>query len=92
MKLPLNYAIINHFVQVDEATADDVIRTLTPEYGNYRGLRRPAVIEAIMTAVSNDLLAESRYEVDAQGVLQVYYKTTPEQRKTIIGYIGNHPY
>lgn len=88
MKTPLNYAILKYFTTVDRASADDVIAALRPEYGDYKALKRAAVVEAIMTAESNALLTEMDYELDEKGVLQVYYTATPEQKETIYGYLG----
>lgn len=88
MKTPLNYAILKYFTTVERASADDVIRALDAEYGDYKAMKRPAVVEAIMTAESNALLTETDYELDDQGVLQVYYTATPEQKETIYHYLG----
>ena len=55
---PLNYAILKYFTKVEEASADDVIRALKPEYGEFKALNKKAVIEALMTAEANGLLAE----------------------------------
>ena len=48
--LPLNYAILKYFTTVERACADDVIAALAPEYGHFKALRKPEVIEALMTA------------------------------------------
>lgn len=92
MKLPLNYAIINYFVQFDEGTVDDVMQILSPNYGKYRSFCRSSIIETLMTAKNNNLLEETRYELDEMGRLQIYYRATPNQRNTITFYIGYHPY
>ena len=79
--LPLNYAILKYFTTVERACADDVIAALAPEYGHFKALRKPEVIEALMTAEKNALLEEV-------GALRVFYATTPESRATIKRYIG----
>lgn len=84
---PLNYAILKYFTTVDEACADDVIEALKPEYGHFKGLKKPAVIEAIMTAEANGLLEESRFELDSAGELRVYYRAHEEGAATINNYI-----
>lgn len=84
---PLNYAILKHFTKVKEACADDVIEALKGEYGNFKALRKPAVIEAIMTAEANGLLEETRYDLDANGELRVYYHAHDEGADTINNYI-----
>jgi DNA-binding PadR family transcriptional regulator len=84
---PLNYAILKYFTTVKEACADDVIDALKAQYGNFKALRKPAVIEAIMTAEANGLLEETRYDVDKQGELRVYYHAHKEGADTINSYI-----
>ncbi len=84
---PLNYAILKYFTKVDEACAEDVIEALKGEYGNFKALKRDAVISALMTAEANGLLEETRYDLDAQGELRVYYRANEEGAATINSYI-----
>lgn len=84
---PLNYAILKHFTKVKEACADDVIEALKGEYGHFKALKKPAVIEAIMTGEANGLLEETRYDLDASGELRVYYRAHEEGAATINNYI-----
>ena len=86
---PLNYAILKHFTKVDEACADDVIEALKGEYGNFKALKKPAVIEAIMTGEANGLLEESRFDLDSKGEVRVYYRAHAEGAATINNYIPN---
>ena len=81
--MPLNYAILMHFTEVERASADDVIAALAPQYGRFRGLRKPAVVEALMTAEKNGLLEEAGYDLDAAGELRVYYCANAESRAAI---------
>jgi len=84
---PLNYAILKHFTKVKEACADDVIEALKGEYGHFKAMKKPAVIEAIMTAEANGLLEETRFEMDSKGELRVYYHAPKECADTINSYI-----
>ncbi|QOX64101.1 hypothetical protein FRZ06_12525 [Anoxybacterium hadale] len=84
---PLNYAILKYFTKVKEACADDVINALKGEYGSFKALKKPAVIEAIMTAEANGLLEETRFDVDSKGELRVYYRAHEEGAATINSYI-----
>ena len=84
---PLNYAILKYFTKVNEACADDVIEALKGEYGSFKALRKPAVIEAIMTGEANGLLEESRFEMGSDGELKVYYRAHEEGAATINSYI-----
>ncbi|MGI6751783.1 MAG: hypothetical protein ACOX4U_04085 [Anaerovoracaceae bacterium] len=87
MKRPLNYAILKYFTTVKEASADDVIQALKGEYGNYKALKKPAVIEAIMTGEANGLLEESRFDLDEKGEVRVFYRAHKEGADTINAYI-----
>ena len=84
---PLNFAILKYFTGVKEACAADVIAALTGEYGHFKALKKPAVVEAIMTAEANGLLQETRYELDGSGRLCVYYAAPAEGSDTINHYI-----
>ncbi len=84
---PLNYAILKYFTTVKEACADDVIEALEDQYGRFKALRKPSVIEAIMTAEANGLLEETRFNLDKQGELRVYYHAHKEGADTINSYI-----
>jgi hypothetical protein len=86
---PLNYAILKHFTKVKEACADDVIGALKGVYGSFKALSKDAVIEALMTAEQNGLLQESRFDMDSQGKLRVYYRAHEEGAATINKYIPN---
>ena len=84
---PLNYAILKYFTKVKEACAEDVIEALKGEYGSFKALKKPAVVEAIMTGEANGLLEETRYDLDANGELRVYYRAHEEGASTINNYI-----
>lgn len=84
---PLNYAILKHFTKVKEACADDVISALKGEYGDFKALSKDAVIEALMTAEQNGLIQESRYDMDSNNKLRVYYHAHAEGAATINKYI-----
>ncbi len=87
MKQPLNYAILKYFTQVEEACADDVINALKNDYGHYRPFKKAAVVEALMTAESNAVLHETRFDLDDNGDIRVYYGASEEERATINYYI-----
>lgn len=84
---PLNYAILKYFTTIKEASADDVIEALKGQYGNFKALRKPAVVEALMTAEANGLLEETRYEFDENKELRVFYHAHKEGADTINSYI-----
>lgn len=87
MKKPLNYAILKYFTKVEEACADDVIEALKPEYGSFKALKKHAIVEALMTAEQNGLIEETRFDLDDNGDLRIYYHAHQEGRDTINSYI-----
>lgn len=84
---PLNYAILKYFTKVEEASAEDVIEALKGEYGSFKALNRKDVVTALMTAEANGLLEETRFELDKNGELRVYYHAHAEGAETINKYI-----
>lgn len=84
---PLNYAILKYFTKVEEACADDVIEALKGEYGNFKALKKNAVITALMTAEANGLIEETRFELDKSNELKVYYHAHEDGAATINKYI-----
>ena len=84
---PLNYAILKYFTKVEEASADDVIEALKGEYSSFKALNKKSVVEALMTAEANGLLAETRFELDSANELRVYYHAPQEGADTINKYI-----
>jgi DNA-binding PadR family transcriptional regulator len=84
---PLNYAILRYFTKVNEACTDDIINALKGEYGNFKALKKKAVITALMTAEANGLIEETKFELDKSGELKVYYRAHADGAATINKYI-----
>jgi hypothetical protein len=84
---PLNYAILKYFTTVKEGSVDDVIEALKGEYGGFRALEKKAVTNALMTAEANGLIEETRFELNKDGELVVYYHAHEEGAATINKYI-----
>ena len=76
MKQPLNYAILRCVLEDGPCDADDVIARLAPEYGRRRAFRRPAVVEALMTANQNGILEETDASLSDEGALLIQYRVT----------------
>ncbi|WP_419781124.1 hypothetical protein [Maridesulfovibrio sp.] len=85
--IPLNYAILKHFTKVEEACADCVMEALKNEYGSFKAFKKPSIINALMTAEANGLLEESRFDLDSNQELRVYYRAHEEGAETINKYI-----
>ncbi|WP_421900619.1 hypothetical protein [Maridesulfovibrio sp.] len=84
---PLNYAILKHFTKVDEACAEDVMEALADQYSSFKAFKKPAIINALMTAEANGLLEESRSDLDSNQQLRVFYRAHAEGAATINKYI-----
>ncbi|WP_297217573.1 hypothetical protein [uncultured Desulfovibrio sp.] len=85
--LPLNYAILRYMTTVPEACAEDVVTALAPRYGRFKALRPLHVRNALLTAVVNGLLEESRCELGPDGELRLYFRAHDEGAATIRKYI-----
>lgn len=84
---PLNYAILKHFVCVEEASADDIMEALEKDYGHFKAFNKAAVLTSLMTAEANLLLEESKSEFDDDKNIRVYYRANEDGKKLINTYI-----
>ena len=84
---PLNYAMLKHFTKVEEASVNDVMDALKNEYGHFKAFTHDALTSAIMTAEANGLLEETRFELNPEKELVVYYRAHEEGAATINYYI-----
>lgn len=85
--IPLNYAILKMFTTIDEGCADSVMDALKGKYGHFKAFKKDAIINALMTAEANGLLEESRFDMDSNEELRVYYRAHEEGAATINQYI-----
>ncbi|QJB57079.1 hypothetical protein [Pseudodesulfovibrio sp. zrk46] len=85
--IPLNYAILKMFTKVEEACADCVMDELRGTYGSFKAFKKPAIIESLMTAEANGLLEETRFDLDENNELRVYFRAHEEGAATINKYI-----
>ncbi|MCL1851879.1 MAG: helix-turn-helix transcriptional regulator [Peptococcaceae bacterium] len=86
--LPFNYAILQLFLRIDEADTGAVMEQLENAYQKSRQFKKPVITEALMTAEANGLLEETRYDLDGEQRLRVFYRVTDEGRAMIETYIG----
>ncbi len=84
---PLNYAILKHFTTVEEASAYEVMEALKDQYGHFRAFKKESILSALMTAEANGLLEESRFDMDDEDMLRVYFRAHAEGAATINRYI-----
>lgn len=84
---PLNYAILKYFTTVEEASAIEVMKALEGEYANFKAFNEKDIVGALMTAEKNGLLEESRFELDSNENLKVYFRAHEEGAATINRYI-----
>ena len=84
---PLNYAILKYMTTVDEVSTDDVMDALRAEYGSWKAFNKNDVLSALMTAEVNGLLEETRYELDSDNEVKLFFRAHPEGAATINSYI-----
>ena len=85
--MPLYYAIVKQFMDGKEYAADDIVKVLSPDYGDYKLLTHKDVEEALSTAKENGLLDESSYDLDDSGELRVHFRVNDFGRDMIGRYI-----
>ncbi|MBB5144221.1 hypothetical protein [Desulfovibrio intestinalis] len=84
---PLNYAILKYMTTVSEACTEDVMAALKGQYSTFRAFTKPAVLTALMTAQANGLVEESRFDLDENDEVRMYFRANAESIATINKYI-----
>ena len=89
MKKPLNFAILKYMTTVSEACTEDVLCALKDGYSSFRAFNKSDVLNALLTAEANGLLEESRYDLDDEGHVRMFFRAHAEGAATINRYISN---
>ena len=89
MKKPLNFAILKYMTTVNEACTVDVLCALKDGYSSFRAFYKADVLNALLTAEANGLLEESRYDLDDEGQVRMFFRAHAEGAATINRYISN---
>ena len=84
---PLNYAILKYMTTVQEACPENVIDALASQYSTFRAFNKADVLTALLTAEANGLLEESRFDLDDDGELRLFFRAHAEGTETINRYI-----
>ena len=85
---PLNYAILKYMTTVKEACPENVIDALSSQYSTFRAFNKADVLTALLTAEANGLLEESRFDLDDDGELRLFFRAHAEGAETINRYIA----
>ena len=85
--LPLYYALMKYYTTVDDACVEDAMEALKGTYSHFKQFKKSSLTEAILTARSNGLLDESRFDLDENNELRVYYKVNDYGTQMIRDYI-----
>ena len=80
-------SVLKQFTDAKEACRADVQEALRAQYGNFKAFKDHAMDEARVAAYSNELIDESRYELDDQGKQVIYYKISQKGIDMINNYI-----
>ena len=86
---PLNFAILKHFTKVEEASALEVMDALKDQYASFKAFNKNDIVNALMTAAANGLIEESRFELDSNNELNVYFRAHADGAATINKYIAD---
>ena len=89
MKKPLNFAMLKYMTTVNEACTEDVLCALKDGYSSFRAFNKSDVLNALLTAEANGLLEESRYDLDDEGQVRMFFRAHAEGAATINRYISN---
>ena len=89
MKKPLNFALLKYMTTVNEACTEDVLCALKDGYSSFRAFNKSDVLNALLTAEANGLLEESRYDLDDEGQVRMFFRAHAEGAATINRYISN---
>lgn len=65
----------------------DVQEALKETYSGFKAFKDHAMDEALMTACSNAIIHESKYELDKNGELIIYYACTKDEAAVIDSYL-----
>lgn len=84
---PLNYAILKYMTTVNEASPEEVMDALKGDYSTFRAFNKADVLTALLTAEANGLLEESRYDLDDQGQVRMFFRAHADGAATINRYI-----
>lgn len=87
--LPINYALLKLFLNKGEADTRLAMAALEKRYASNRQFKKKAITEALMTAEKNGILEETRFELDENDILRVFYAATPDGQTMIEKYIGS---
>ena len=84
---PLNYAILKYMTTAGEVSADDVMGSLREQYGSFKAFNKKDVLTALMTAEVNGLIEETRYDLDSDNEVRVFFRAHADGAATINRYI-----
>ena len=84
---PLYYSMLLLFKDGKERCVNDVINELKGEYSGFKMLKFNFVQEGLMTAKENGLLDETRFDLDEEGKLRVYWKVNDYGMQMMNSYI-----
>ena len=84
---PLYYSMLLLLKDGKERCVNDVINELKGEYSGFKMLKFNSVQEGLMTAKENGLLDETRFDLDEEGKLRVYWKVNDYGMQMMNSYI-----
>lgn len=86
---PLNYAILKYMTRAGEVSTDEVMAALKDQYGSFKAFNKKDVLTALMTAEVNGLIEETRYDLDGNDEVRVFFRAHSDGAATINRYISD---
>jgi hypothetical protein len=86
--ISLNFEILKYFTKVEEACADDITNALKGEYDSFKNLKKRSVIVTLMTAEAFGAIEKTRFQLDENGEIKVYYRSNKKNEVTIMNKIN----
>ena len=84
---PLFQEVLHLYSDGKERSRQMVQDELRADYGNFRFFKDKKMDEALQTAMSNGLIGETRYELDGNGNLVMYYQSDQDMIDLINSWI-----
>lgn len=87
MLLPSRTAVLNQMYDHQEVDVAQIMAELKPQYGQEKQFNEKMYLEHLMALEANGLAELTRYDLDENEELVIYYKITDEGKETVDKYV-----
>ncbi len=85
--LPARTAVLNHICKVGEASINEIMEALKPEYGHEKQFNKTLYLDHVLSLEANGLIAMSTYSLDEKNELDLSYKIVDDGRSAVEKYV-----